>query len=174
MENITADKLKRNLERKFRCPDLASAEQAAQVLGAIFAGTLTQHDLFFAAPQARLKLRILAEGPAELISYVRPDQAETRLSVYTRTPVVDAAAMRTTLTHALGKPRELKKTRRLYLHRVTRIHLDTVEGLGTFVELETVLTAQSPAEAEQELSSIAAALRVGESVAVAYVDLLDG
>jgi adenylate cyclase, class 2 len=172
MTAINPGPIKRNLERKFRCPDLPAAEKAAQALGAVFAGTLVQRDLFFPAPRARLKLRILGEGPAELISYVRPDQSAARLSHYTLTPVVNAPAMIATLTHSLGNPRELHKTRRLYLHRVTRIHLDTVANLGTFVELETVITTQSPAEAESELSAIASALRLTDSVPTAYVDLL--
>jgi predicted adenylyl cyclase CyaB len=68
----------------------------------------------------------------------------------------------------------VRKTRRLYLHRATRIHLDEVDGLGTFVELETVITDQSDREGQAELDEIATALglRVEDRVAVPYVELL--
>jgi adenylate cyclase class IV len=75
------------------------------------------------------------------------------------------------LTHALGKPRELVKTRRLFIYKSTRIHIDKVADLGCFVEFETMLTTQTPAEAEAELAMVVAAMKLEDSVAPAYVDL---
>ena len=162
-----------NLEQKFRCSDLAAAEAAAKRLGATDRGLLEQHDYFFPAPHARLKLRRIAgrEG-GELISYRRPDSTDARTSDYTIAPISNAAALITTLTHALGKPRELFKTRRLYIYKSTRIHIDLVADLGAFVELETMLTTQSPVEAEAELNTVVEALALHEPVPTAYVDLV--
>jgi adenylate cyclase, class 2 len=66
------------------------------------------------------------------------------------------------------------KKRHLFLHANTRIHLDEVEGLGTFVELETVLAGSSDAEGLAELERVAAALGLDrdDSVPVPYVELL--
>ena len=163
----------KNLEQKFRCEDLAAAEAAAKKLAATDRGLLEQHDYFFPAPHARLKLRRIGgrEG-GELISYRRPDSSDARTSDYTIAPVANAAALVTTLTHALGTPRELLKTRHLFIYKSTRIHIDLVADLGAFVELETMLTTQSPAEAETELNTVVEALALRDAVPTAYVDLV--
>jgi adenylate cyclase class IV len=162
----------KNLEQKFRCKDLVQAETAARALGATDRGVLHQRDYFFPAPQARLKLRIIdgREG-GELISYRREDTVAAITSDYTITPISNTEALIGTLTHALGKPRELVKTRRLFIYKSTRIHIDNVVGLGGFVEFETMLTTQTAAEAETELAMVVAALKLEDSVAPAYVDL---
>ena len=163
----------KNLEQKFRCTDLPAAEAAAKRLGATDRGILQQHDYFFSAPNARLKLRRIAgrEG-AELISYIRPDSADARTSDYTIANIADADALITTLTHALGTPRELIKTRHLFIYKSTRIHIDRVAELGAFVELETMLTTQTPADAEAELNTVVDALKLRDVVPTAYVDLV--
>jgi adenylate cyclase class IV len=164
----------KNLEQKFRCGDLAAAEAAARKLGATDRGILHQHDYFFPAPKARLKLRIIdgREG-GELISYRRPDSSDARTSDYTIAPVANTAALITTLTHALGTPRELVKTRRLFIYKSTRIHIDKVNEAGSFVELETMLTTQTPMEAEAELNTVVEALGLQDVVPTAYVDLIN-
>ena len=82
--------------------------------------------------------------------------------------------LRSVLSYALGEGGRVRKRRRLYLFEHTRIHLDEVEGLGTFVELETVLSGQSEEDGHAELKRVAAALGLDaeEQVATAYVDLL--
>jgi adenylate cyclase class IV len=161
-----------NLEQKFRCGDLAGAENAARSLGAADRGVFRQQDFFFSAAQARLKLRIINGSEAgELIAYRRADAVAARTSDYLITPVANAASLLATLTHALGRPRELVKTRHLFIYGSTRIHIDNVEDAGGFVELEGLLAQRSPEEARAELETIAAALNLREAVSVAYVDL---
>jgi len=67
-----------------------------------------------------------------------------------------------TRPHALGVARVVVKTRRRLRLGATRLHLDEVEGLGSFIELETVIDGQSDAEAHAELRSIASALGIEE------------
>jgi predicted adenylyl cyclase CyaB len=52
--------------------------------------------------------------------------------------------------------------------------LDEVEGLGSFVELETVLSGIDETEGRKELSEVAEALglRSEDSIAKPYVELL--
>jgi predicted adenylyl cyclase CyaB len=68
----------------------------------------------------------------------------------------------------------VRKRRHLFLYRHTRIHLDEVEGLGPFVELETVMCGQPESEAHAELQHVAAALALKPDDAVPrpYVELL--
>lgn len=169
-----APALGRNVELKRRCPDLEAVRRAAVALGARDMGILRQRDTFFNAPGARLKLRDFGDGRAELISYRRPDTADARGSDYRICAVADPAALVGALSDALGVCGVVQKTRHLFLHGHTRIHLDAVEGLGTFVELETVLSGLSDSEGHLELQQVAAALALGplEPVPRAYVDLL--
>jgi adenylate cyclase class IV len=164
-----------NLEQKFQCANLGAAALAATNLGAVDRGVMRQRDQFFTTPYARLKLRTYpddAARPAELIAYHRSNIPEARPSEYFIAPVAEPEKLAQTLAFALGKPSELRKTRRLMLFRSTRIHLDTVESLGTFVELETVITTQSLAEARQELLAVVRALDLADPISTAYIDLL--
>ena len=56
------------------------------------------------------------------------------------------------LKHALGVKTDLKKQRSLYMLGPTRIHVDTVEGLGEFVEFEVVLSDGDSVEAGQKVA----------------------
>ena len=71
----------------------------------------------------------------------------------------------------------MRKQRRLYLAGRTRIHLDRVQGLGDFVELEVVMTeGESLQDGVQEAIRLMDRLGVDPSqwVERAYVDLLGG
>src|SRR6185436_9952098 len=73
----------------------------------------------------------------ELISYVRPDRPDARISSYRVIPIADPQELAEALNDVLGVRTVVEKRRRLLIHHDTRIHLDDVEGLGTFVELES-------------------------------------
>ena len=142
--------------------------------GATPAGVLRQVDTFFRVPSGRLKLRDFGDGSGELISYRRADEACARRSDYRIIPTHDPAALAELLAHALGACGVVRKTRTLLLWRSTRIHLDEVEGLGRFVELETVLERLTEVAAAEEHRALASALglRSEDVVPEAYVDLL--
>lgn len=165
----------RNWEIKCRRGDLEGVRERARVMGARDAGVIEQEDTFFPAPGARLKLRDFGEGTGELIAYVRADAGEARGSDYRIYRTDDVPALREALTHGLGMAGQVRKRRHLFLWRYTRIHLDQVEGLGSFVELETVIADQPEADARDELESVARALGVDRMAPVpqAYVDLFN-
>jgi adenylate cyclase class IV len=164
----------RNLELKFRCDDLNVARERVRALGAQDTGVLHQHDAFFPAPLGRLKLRDFGDGRGELIAYRRPDAVEARGSDYLLAPTADPAALRDALAFVLGSAGEVRKRRHLFLWKHTRIHLDEVDDLGSFVELETVIREQPEAEAQRELAQVVEALRLRpeDCIAPAYVDLI--
>jgi predicted adenylyl cyclase CyaB len=164
----------RNIEIKCRCADLGAVRRRAEALGARNAGVLAQVDTFFVAPRSRLKLRDFGDGRAELISYVRADSREARASDYVVAPVTNPEELARALTMALGTNGIVRKQRQLFLYKHTRIHLDDVSDLGSFVELETVLTDIGDEDGHRELHEIAAALGLhpDDHVAKPYVELL--
>lgn len=174
---------RRNLELKVRVTP-AGFERIRALAGEIAEGPaqrLHQDDRYFRVPEGRLKLRTITddagESRAELIAYRRPDENGSRWSAYRITPLAPETAtdLARTLGHVLPALARVRKHREVLLHGATRIHLDTVEGLGAFVELETVVTAQEPAVAEAEHRRVIAALRLDAwpVEAGSYSDLLN-
>ena len=167
----------RNVELKARDPDPAATLAAALALGAVDHGMLRQRDTYFAVACGRLKLREAEPGGAELIAYARADAAEARESGYHLVAVADPAAVSRALDASLGTTVVVEKRRRLLLLGSVRLHLDEVDGLGTWVELEAVAAADSDLSAEHaEVARIRAALALTDDriVAEGYADLLEG
>jgi homotetrameric cytidine deaminase len=166
---------RRNVELKARDPDPARSLERARALGAEDHGELRQRDTYFAAPRGRLKLREQEPGGAELIAYERADAPGARESRYRLAPVADGAAVREALAAAVGITVVVAKRRRLLLWQGVRIHLDEVEGLGSFVELEGVAEDASDLSAEGErVATLRAELSIADDdlVPTGYADLL--
>src|SRR4051812_24942017 len=166
---------RRNVELKARGPEPARSLERALALGAEDRGELRQRDTYFAAPAGRLKLREQEPGGAELIAYERADEAAARESRYRIAPVDDPVAVREALDAALGTTVVVDKRRRLLLWEGVRIHLDAVDGLGAFVELEGVAGEGSDLSAEAErVARLRAELDIADDdlVATGYADLL--
>lgn len=174
----------RNLELKVRCDEAEQAHVRAR-LHAAGATTvrLRQIDTYFAVPRGRLKLREIA-GPgeadraAELIGYARPDVVGARWSTYHRVPVApaDASTLKNALAATIKVRGVVAKEREVGILGRTRVHLDRVDGLGCFVELETVVSAgDDGVAAEVELAEVVAVLGLGrfEAIAGSYADLAE-
>jgi predicted adenylyl cyclase CyaB len=134
-----------------------------------------QEDIFFNTPKGRLKLRVLADH-AQLIYYTRPNQEGPKRSDYHITRSTDPQNLKRVLELAYGIRGIVKKTRYLYLVGQTRVHLDDVEGLGQFMELEVVMAdGQSDAEGQAIAEGLMSALGVerGDLIDGAYMDLLE-
>jgi homotetrameric cytidine deaminase len=142
--------VRRNIELKALDPDPARSLAVCRELGAEDRGVLRQRDTYFRTRTGRLKLREEEPGGAVLIQYDRPDEAVARESRYRLTRVDDPAGLRASLDAALGTLVVVDKERHLFLWDGVRIHLDTVEGLGRFVELEGVAPEESDLGPERE------------------------
>jgi predicted adenylyl cyclase CyaB len=164
-----------NIEIKAR---IADPERTARLAASLSDGppqTILQRDTFFRCSTGRLKLREFPSGAGELISYVRADIAGVKQSHYQIVPVADAAALKALLHQALGTTVVVEKTRRLYVVGQTRVHLDSVQGLGSFLELEVVLrSGQAVAEGHEIAADLMRRLGIHESdlLATAYADML--
>jgi len=166
--------VKRNVEIKAPAMDLAAIEEKAAKLADQGPTVLEQEDVFFHCPHGRLKLRRLP-GRAELIAYERPNDAGPKESRYVVYPTTDPDGLQTALSMALGIRGVVRKRRTLYLIGPTRVHLDRVEGLGDFVELEVVLAEnQGIGNGFVTARRLMAELGIAESELVdrAYIDLL--
>lgn len=136
---------------------------------------IEQDDTFFRCDAGRLKLRTLSPSAGELIFYRRADQQGPKESFYQLTPTHEPDRLRETLSLAWGQIGRVQKKRTLLLVGRTRIHLDRVQGLGHFLELEVLLEEDEPLEAGmQEANDIMAQLGVEPSRLIegAYLDLL--
>lgn len=173
--NRAESSVARNIEIKARVTDLAAvAARAAEVAdeGPV---EIRQDDTFFACERGRLKLRAFSAQEGELIFYRRTDQRGPKQSFYIRTPTSSPDSLREALTLAYGEAGRVRKRRTLFMAGRTRIHLDQVEGLGDFLELEVVLREHEPLDAGvREAEDLMARLQVQPSQLVdrAYVDLL--
>ncbi|KAL8222621.1 UNVERIFIED_CONTAM: hypothetical protein K2H54_077634 [Gekko kuhli] len=125
-----------NVEIKARVRDLAQLTSNAERLSGSPGCVIVQTDTFFSVPCGRLKLRDFRDGRGQLIFYDRPDAEGPKLSRYAISPTEDPAGLTAVLCQALGAKGVVKKERRLYLVGQTRVHVDRVEGLGDFMELE--------------------------------------
>ncbi len=165
-----------NIEIKARVDDFEALKARAESLSDQPLKIIPQEDIFFNTEKGRLKLRVLAPDLGYLIYYERPDQDGPKRSDYHLAETRDPESLKTTLSLALGIRGMVKKTRHLYMVGQTRIHLDEVEGLGRFMELEVVMQAgQSDAEGQAIAEDLMRRLGVREDALLegAYIDLIE-
>jgi homotetrameric cytidine deaminase len=158
---------RRNVEVKARDPDPDATLAAALGHGASDEGVLHQRDVYFRAQTGRLKLRIEPDR-AQLIAYRRADAATARLSEYHLVDVPDPDALTAALVATLGITVEVVKRRHLLLWHDVRIHLDDVDGLGRWVELEAVAPHTSDlADEHMKVAELRDVLGIGDERVVA-------
>ncbi|MEM6343721.1 MAG: class IV adenylate cyclase [Bacteroidota bacterium] len=126
-----------NVEIKAKARDRAAIEAYLQAHNADFRGVDHQVDTYFVVPAGRLKLR---EGNIEnsLIFYNRPDQAGPKTSEVHLYHPKETPKLRAVLSAALGSWQTVSKDRAIYFIDNVKFHLDRVEGLGEFVEIEAI------------------------------------
>ncbi|HEY6453875.1 MAG TPA: class IV adenylate cyclase [Steroidobacteraceae bacterium] len=165
----------RNIEIKARIAGVAALQPLAARLADTGPTIIEQDDTFFTCTHGRLKLREQSGAGAELIFYQRADERGPKESFYLRVPVPDPNAVRELLQQAHGQAGRVRKRRVLFLIGRTRIHLDVVEGLGEFLELEVVMRdGESAADGIAEAQKLMVRLGVTSQqlTSGAYVDLL--
>ena len=165
----------RNVEIKARIESVEALEPRAAALADQGPTEIVQDDTFFACPSGRLKLRAFSATSGQLIFYQRSDQAGPKESFFVISPTSSPDTLREALTLAYGQAGRVRKQRTLYLAGRTRIHLDHVEDLGHFLELEVVMAEGEPTEAGVAVAhDLLAKLGVAPSQLIerAYVDLL--
>jgi len=166
----------RNVEIKAVLRDVESTRRRAAVLSGSDGEQIAQRDTFFNTTRGRLKLRAFTDGSGQLIYYERPDVRGPKTSTFSIAPTPDADAMCLVLSEAFGVRAVVSKVRSLFLVGQTRVHIDRVEGLGDFLELEVVLDDdQSESDGAMIAAELMRNLDVDDSQLVhgAYVDLIE-
>jgi adenylate cyclase class IV len=166
----------RNVEIKARVDELGAIRAKVAALASSPGEILQQTDTFFSVPEGRLKVREFPDGSGELIAYERPNQPGPKVSSYTRFACTNARDLTVTLSRVLPIRGTVVKQREMFLIGRTRVHLDRVDGLGGFVELEVVLAAGEPVEnGKREAHGLLDALDIPQSALAseAYIDLLE-
>jgi len=165
----------RNVEIKARLSGEDELQELARRLSDLPADELRQEDTFFATPAGRLKLRDFGDSSGELILYERANPEGPRLSRYAIARTPDPSVLNGILSAVMPVVGVVRKRRRVFLSGQTRIHLDAVEDLGCFLELEVVLRdGQLEAEGTVIADKLLDSLGIGRSqlVGEAYIDLL--
>ena len=124
-----------NVEIKAKCNNAGKVRDYLLKNNADFRGTDLQTDTYFNVKNGRLKLR---EGNIEnnLIYYERNNQVGPKSSSFILTKIPDAEKLKESLASADGIKVVVKKKREIYYIKNVKFHIDEVDGLGAFVEIE--------------------------------------
>lgn len=125
----------RNLEIKVKLDSHKRIKKILSSNNIKLAEVLKQRDIYYKVQSGLLKLRIENETQT-LIYYNRNEKSKNRWSDYFLLDIKTPNAEKF-LDKFLERIIEVKKVRELYLYNNTRIHLDKVDKLGYFLELET-------------------------------------
>ena len=127
-----------NIELKVRWDNPDLAIEKAKSFGASFSKVMKQCDTYYVINNDKLKLREIHGETAELI-YYRREGEEKWQSDYIVADVSDAKNQKKIFDILFGVLIEVHKVRTLYVFNNARIHIDEVEGLGSFLEFEVII-----------------------------------
>ena len=165
----------RNVEIKARIENVALLAPKVAELATEGPLELAQDDTFFTCTTGRLKLRAFSNDAGELIFYRRVNQPGPKESFYIKSPTSSPETLRESLSLAYGQIGRIRKYRTLFLVGRTRVHLDRVEGLGHFLELEVQLVDDESSEhGIREATDLMEKLGIQPEQLIegAYIDLL--
>ena len=174
------------VEQKYRLTDRDALFARLAALGAVAMQTVTQVDTYYAHPARDFAttdeaLRIRRVGDASFITYKGPkldQQTKTRREI--ELPLLEVAdpgfaeLLQALSFHSVA---EVTKVRQIFsLERAGQtieISVDQVNGVGGFVELEIVVSAEAQIPpAQQQIAALASELQLEHSERRSYLELL--
>lgn len=165
-----------NIEIKAIAKNVAKQKKIAESLSGKPPQILKQEDFYFNISKGRLKLRVLSIKKGQLIYYERPDEPGPKLSNYQIYETNTPNKLIEVLDSSYGIRNILRKTRHLYIYKRTRIHLDIVDNLGEFIELEVIMGRNdNHSKGKEEALSLIKKLDIEEEdlINFSYIDLLE-
>jgi len=175
------------VEQKFEVSDLAASRRRLDGLGVSWADSVFQVDRYYAHPVCDFRktdeaLRIRSVGERNCVTYKGPKiDATTKTRREIELPLSDgryAASQFAELLESLGFQPVLAVSKGRqpgqidWEGRVVHVALDTVEGLGVFVELEVNCEEDHVADARQTIASLAHKLELTRNQRMSYLELL--
>jgi len=163
-----------NVELKAELRDPPLARAICRAIGASFILAFEQTDTYYRIPTGRLKKRETDGEPVEFVFYERPNRAAPKLSTFTI--FTAEQALERFGREPLPVRVVVRKRRELWMHGSTRIHLDSVERLGAFIEFESLVTRGNPvAKAQDAVGELRRHFgpAMGELIDCGYADLLE-
>ena len=161
----------RNLEIKIKLHSLKNVKQKLKQHRIGLKEILIQKDVYYAVDKGLLKLRI-ENGKSSLIYYLRNEKSQKRWSDFKLVKLAEGNHEKL-FYKFLTTEITVSKIRELYLYNNTRIHLDKVKGLGSFIELETIVV-EGLNDAEKRFAKMIKILdlKTYNQIRASYRDLL--
>ena len=166
----------RNIEIKTYLDNINSCVDTAKSLSGSDPELIKQEDYFFNCSNGRLKLRIFSPDKGELIFYKRNNENGPKMSEYFISETNEPNRLLRILEKSYGIRGVVKKIRKLFLIGNTRVHIDQVENLGSFLEFEVVLSSEKDANAgKQEAQGLMNQFGIEKDSLIdcAYIDLIE-
>ena len=167
-----------NFEIKARCENISLARDFLISHNASLKGIDYQKDTYFNVAQGRLKIR---EGLVEncIVYYERPDDLKPKKCSYDilqfETGNKELESIKKILISALGVKITVEKKREIYFIGNIKFHLDTIEGLGNFLEIEAIGSDDNeekilPGQCERYLKELG--IKNEDLIGVSYCDMM--
>lgn len=164
-----------NIEIKSRCNDFTHIiSHFASSMG-VTRVEMRQEDTFFNVPRGKLKMRCDKDGQCELIYYRRSSVDGIMTSSYHRQKVEQPMEKTSELRDRYGIAAVVRKHRIAFIAGHVRVHLDEVESLGKFLEIEVLANSESERNSAKHLArKLMSVLHIekGDLIEDAYEDLL--
>ncbi len=167
--------MKSNIEIKAHTENLHEIQKRINDIYGSDHSVLNQKDIYYRCSEGRLKLRMFSQKDGELISYRRENIQGPKKSRYSIYKTNNPGELNKALRSSVGIIGVVEKKRLVYITGQTRIHLDLVKNLGSFVELEVVLNeGQNDKEGEDIARDIMQTIGIETEnlICVSYIDLL--
>jgi predicted adenylyl cyclase CyaB len=165
----------KNIEIKAKIVSLDKILSIVEEISDSIPELLVQEDTFFNSPKGRLKIRIFEDTTGELIYYKRLNVCGPKRSRYQIFQLADPNPAKRWFSEMFGIKGVVRKRRTLYKIGNTRIHLDRVDSLGDFIELEVVFGDNDTIETGKDIvDNLMRKLNIYSKnlISGAYIDLI--
>ena len=165
----------KNIEIKARYTKTVRIHETLKTIEAEFSRTEIQTDTYYNVENGRLKIREIVSGPSQLVHYFRENKAGPRPSWYEIVRLREVKKVKARLLKEHGLLGIVKKKREIWIWENVRIHLDEVDGLGGFIELEAIVDRKEDVKGDEArvrwlMEKIV--IKEKDLIAVSYIDMV--